>query len=52
MKKLIIGGLVGGVIGYALNTMTGKKLVNWANKKAREQMNTLVTKINEVTDKK
>lgn len=52
MKKLIIGGLFGGVFGYALNTETGKKLVTWVREKTQDQINNLVNKVNEVTSKK
>ena len=52
MKKLIIGGLFGGVLGYALNTETGKKLVTWVREKTQDQINNLANKVNEVTSKK
>ena len=52
MKKLIIGILLGGLVGYALNTKSGKKLVTWARDKAQDQLNNLSDKIDEVTSKK
>ena len=52
MKKLIIGILLGGLVGYALNTKSGKKLVTWERDKAQDQLNNLSDKIDEVTSKK
>ena len=47
-KTLIILGSVG--VGYMLNTETSKKLITWALGKAQDQINNLVSKVNEVTD--
>ena len=49
MKKtlLFIGGAI---LGYTLNTETGKKLRMWTSSKVQEQINHLVGKITEVTD--
>ena len=49
MKKsiLFIGGAL---VGYALNTKTGKNLRMWAFTKVHGQINNLVGKINEVTE--
>lgn len=48
MKKalLVIGGMM---LGYALNTETGKNVRTWAMAKAQEQVNNFIGKINEVT---
>ena len=48
MKKTLLF-TAGAILGYALNTESGKNIRNWAITKAQEQINNLVGKINEMT---